>query len=149
MNKADMLKKLSNVVEMTALSAIKKSIPLKFSDKSILVGSLIINKNENNCYDVLNSDKNILFKDIISADIAVIIAQKYNSRNFSTIDKILDLEKNYAKYHLDMLHYLNCMKISKKKKNYERLSILEDKFRIAENRAKRYKNGIVIFKSAF
>lgn len=149
MNKVDMLRKLNNVVEKAALSAIRKCIPLRVSEKSILVGNLVVNKNSNNCYDVLNSDKVVLFKDIISADIAVIIAQKYNNKHFSTIDKILDLEKNYAKYHLDMLHYLNCMRISKKKKNYERLSILEDKFKIAENRAKRYKNGIVIFKSAF
>jgi hypothetical protein len=44
-----------------------------------------------------------------------------------------------------MIHYLHCMKTTKKK-NADRLAILEDKFQVAEIHAKNIKDQLTLFK---
>lgn len=149
MNKLDIVKKLDVITDNAAISVLKRAVPLEISDDFILVGNLSVRKNINGFYDVYNFNTIKLYENIILADIAILLAQKYNFGKTNIINKILHLENTYAKYHLDMVHYLNCMKSSKKRKDYERLAILEDKFRVAEQRAKRYKKMMLNFKSAF
>ena len=45
-----------------------------------------------------------------------------------------------------MIHYLNCLKGARKRRDIERMAILEDKFQIAEILAKHARNGIAVFK---
>jgi hypothetical protein len=116
------------------------------SKKSTLIGNTFIEKNSNGFYDVILPNKTVLYKDISIFDIAVIVAQRYNSGESSIIKKVLSQEEIYLKHHNDMLHYLNCLKSAKKRHDIERMAILEDKFQVAEMLARNARNGISIFK---
>ena len=63
----------------------------------------------------------------------------------STVERLLRLEERFSKYHNDMINYLYCMKTAKKN-DFQRIAILEDKFRMAELLAKSAKEKIIIFK---
>lgn len=146
MNKDLLLEKLDNATDRAAKSAIQRAIPIKFDKKTVLVGNTIINKNKNGLYDIVSPDKRIIYKDIVVFDVATIIAQRHATKEFRAIEKVIDLENKYTKYCSDMLHYLNCMKSARSKKDYDTLSILEDKFQIADLRAKKLKAEISLFK---
>ena len=145
MNKTKVLDTLDKVTDDTTIFAIQKGLPLILSKKSALIGNLLIEKNVNSFYDIYLPDKQILFENISSFDVAVIIAQRYNSGEHKIIHEVLELEEKFVKFHTDMVHYLHCMK-SAKKKDSDRLLILEDKFQIAELRARNVKDKIISFK---
>ena len=146
MSRLDLINKLDKATERAASLAISRGNPIRMSKKSTLVGNTFVEKNTNGFYDVVLPNKDRLYENISVFDIAVIIAQRHNSGEMSTIKRILSLEGRYAKYHNDMLHYLNCLKGAKKKHDIERMAILEDKFQIAEALAKSARDSISNFK---
>lgn len=103
-------------------------------------------KNKLGLYDVVKPPDNHLYENISVFDVAVIIAQRYNAGETSIIKKILILEDRFTKHHNDMIHYLNCLKGAKKRRDIERMAILEDKFQVAEILAKNARDSISIFK---
>ena len=141
----NLLEKLDQATDRAAIVAMQRGLPLGISKKSVLIGNLVIEKNTNGLYDIIKANRNILYRDISVFDVAIIVAQRYNSGEYSTIREVLNLEKQFVKYHTDMTHYLHCMKTAKKK-DYERLAILEDKFQIAELHAKNIKDQLAHFK---
>jgi len=145
-SKSALVNKLDKATTRAVEIVVKKAYPLKLSNKFTLVGKTFIEKNNLGLYNVLNQDKQYVIKDISMFDIAVIIAQKYNIGEQSTVKRIIDLEEKYTKYYIDMLHYLNCLKSARKKDDFERMFILEDKFQTAEMLAKDIKNNILNFK---
>ena len=88
----------------------------------------------------------MLFENISVFDVAVIVAQRYNSGAMRDVERVLQLEQKFSKYHIDMLHYLHCMKVARKKNDAERSAILEDKFSMAELLAKNTRDKIANFK---
>lgn len=146
MNKNKLVKKLDMATDKALKVAMKEGSPIPLSKKVTLVGFLRIEKNKDNLYDILNTTGTILFNNISVFDIAVIIAQRYNKTDFKTIEKIIILEERFSKFHLDMIHYLHCMKSAKRDNDLQRFAILEDKFHEAELYAKSIKEKITIFK---
>ena len=147
MDKPKLLEELDTATNLAASMALKKGVPIPISKKSTLVGNLLIEKNKNGFFNIVNSSKKILHEDISVFDVAMIIAQKYISSDFSYIKKVLYLEGKFIKHHIDMTHYLHCMKSAKKKKDFERFAILQDKFQTAEMLAENVKNNLNIFKT--
>ncbi len=146
MNRVELIEKLDKATDRAADLAIQRGMPISSNKSSMWVGSTLVKKNTNGFYDIFSLDKKVLFKDIAVFDIATIIAQRYSSGEFKTIETILVLENKYSKYHTDMLHYLHCMKGAKKRHDYDTMAILEDKFQITEIRAKNTRDNISIFK---
>jgi hypothetical protein len=147
MDKPKLLEELDTATNLAASIALKKGVPIPISKKSTLVGNLLIEKNRDGFFDIVNFNKNTLHKDISVFDVAMIVAQKYISNDFSSIKKVLYLESRFVKYHIDMTHYLHCMKSAKKKKDIERYAILQDKFQTAEMLAENIKNNLNVFKT--
>ena len=147
MDKPKLLEELDTATNLAASIALKKGVPIPISKKSTLVGNLLIEKNKNGFFNIVNSSKKILHEDISVFDVAMIIAQKYISSDLLSIKKVLYLEGKFIKYHIDMTHYLHCMKSAKKKKDFERFAILQDKFQTAEMLAENVKNNLNIFKT--
>jgi len=147
MDKPRLLEELDTATNLAASIALKKGVPIPISKKSTLVGNLLIEKNKDGFFDIVNFNKKTLHKDISVFDVAMIIAQKYISSDLSAIKKVLYLESRFVKYHIDMTHYLHCMKSAKKKKDTERFAILQDKFQTAEMLAENVKNNLNIFKT--
>lgn len=145
-SRVDLLDKLDRATTRAASFAITRGFPIPMSKKSTLIGNTFIEKNSKGLYNVVSSSKSIIYEDISIFDIAVIIAQRYNSGETSTINKVLALEERFAKYHTDMIHYLDCLKSAKKRHDIERMAILEDKFQVAEILAKKARDNISIFK---
>lgn len=145
MDRASIIEKLDKATDKAASFAIQRGMPIP-NKTDTWVGNTIVKKNSNGFYDILSLDKEILFKDISAFDIATIIAQRYTSGEFKTVEKVLKLENEYSKYRTNMIHYLHCMKGAKKRRDYDTMTILEDKFQISEIRAKTTKNNIAIFK---
>lgn len=137
---------LEKATDKAATLSIQRGFPITISKKSTLIGNLLVEKNKNDLYNVLKFDKSIIYENISVFDVAVIIAQRYTSGEYSVIGEVLKLEEKFSKFHIDMIHYLHCMKTAKKKNDNERLAILEDKFRMAELHAKNMKDKITIFK---
>lgn len=141
-----LIDKLDRATDRAASIAIKKGIPLQLSKNSTMIGSLVIEKNKKGFYNIVSLNKELLFEDISAFDIAVIIAQRQLAGETGIIRKVLQLEEKYSKYHLDMLHYLHCIKGAKKRRDFERMLILEDKFQSTEMLAKVIKDSITIYK---
>ena len=146
MERSALLEKLNKATDRAVTFAIQRGVPIVISKKSTLIGNTFIEKNADGLYDVLSFEGHILFGNISVFDIAVIIAQRYISNEMGVIKQVLVLDERFAKYHTDMIHYLNCMKSAQKRHDIERMAILEDKFQIAEQFAKSAKDRLSIFK---
>lgn len=146
MSNTGLLDKLERATDRAANLAIQRGMPIPVSNKSVMIGTTMIEKNSEGTYNVLSFNRLPLYENISVFDVAVIIAQRYNQFEFGVIKKVLFLEEKFSKHHTDMLHYLNCMKSAKKQSDYERLAILEDKFQTAELLAKDTRDQISIFK---
>lgn len=144
--KTRVLSKLDQAVKKAADIAIRDGVPIPISDKIILVGSVYLRKNQDETYDILKLNKNCLYTDINLKEVAVIIAQKYNNDDRSNIKNLLYLDEKYSKYHSDLIHYLHCLKSAKRSRDWERLSILEDKFYEAELMVRSIKDQILFYK---
>lgn len=146
MTRGTLLSKLDLVTDKAANLAIRDGVPIQSSKKGVYVGSAIIEKNSKGFYDISTITGKLLYVDISVFDVAVIVAQRYSNYEYGTIKKVLALEDTYAKNHTTMIYTLHCYKGAKKKMDYERLSILEDKFQIAEAKAKLARDKISFFK---
>jgi hypothetical protein len=145
-DRTSLLDKLDKATDRAASFAINRGYPIRISKKSTLIGNTSVEKNAEGLYDVISPNNTVIYENISVFDVAVIIAQRYNSGETSTIKKVLALEEKYEKHHTDMIHYLNCLKGATKKHDRERMAILEDKFQTAEMLAKNARDGISIFK---
>lgn len=146
MNRINLVNQLNKVADKVVTVAIQKCTPMRLTKNSILLGNIFVEKNNKGMYNVLSFNKAILYEDISVFDVAIIVAQRYHSNEMNVIKQVLILEEKYSKYHNDMVHYLHCMKISKKRQDTDRLAILEDKFQLAEQRAKDIRDNISTFK---
>lgn len=146
MDRPDLLEKLDKATDKAASFAIQRGMPIQMSKKSVMIGDALIEKNERGTYDVLSFDKSMLYENISVFDVAVIVAQRHNHRETGVIKQVLTLEERFSKYHNDMIHYLHCMKSAKKKQDVDRMAILEDKFQLAEQKAKDTRDSISVFK---
>lgn len=144
--KARVLSKLDQAVKKAADLAIRDGVPISINDKITLVGSVYLRKNQDETYDILKLNKNCLYTDINLKEVAVIIAQKYNNDDRSNIKTLLYLDEKYSKYHSDLIHYLHCLKSAKRSQDWERSSILEDKFYEAELMVRSIKDQILFYK---
>jgi len=146
MSKADLLDKLERATDRAADLAIQRGMPIPISNKSIMIGNTVVEKNSAGTYNVLSFNRTKLYENISVFDVAVIIAQRYNQLEFGVIKQVLFLESRFSKYHTDMTHYLHCMKSAKKQNDMERMAILEDKFQVAELLARDTRDRISVFK---
>lgn len=145
MDRPELLEKLDKAMDRAATFAIQRGSPIPVTKKSVLIGNVFIEKSKAG-YNVISMDRSKLYENITVFDVAVIIAQRYNAGETSIIKQVLFLEDRFAKYHTDMIHYLHCMKSAKKKNDNERMSILEDKFQLAEQLARDVRDKISSFR---
>jgi len=138
--------KLERVVEKATTFAIQRGTPLQTSKKSHLIGNTLVEKNDLGMYDILNLNGTRIYENISVFDVAIIIAQRYSAGETGVVRQVLTLDEKFTKYHADMLHYLHCYKGAKKRQDYEKMAILEDKFQVAELMAKDTRDKISIFK---
>lgn len=146
-NKA-LLDKFDKATDRAVKIALEKCIPLPVSKKVSLVGNFIIEKQQDGDFTIRAKDQSVLYINISSYDIAVIICQRISSGENSVVLKILELDKNYQRYRSEMLHYLSCMRGATKRADYTRMAILEDKFQMSEIMAKKIKKSISFFKKS-
>lgn len=148
MEKSELLSRLNDATDKAA--SLMAQQELKNSGKKFAsrVGKLLIRKNYSGFYDIFSADKKKIFNDISAFDVATIIAQRYSTGEFKSIEKVLVLEHTFIKHHTDMIHYLHCIKAAKKRREFDTMAILEDKFQISEIRAKSVRGSISIFKRA-
>lgn len=145
MERTDLLEKLDRVIDKVADLTVQRGQPY-LTKKYVMIGNAFVEKNKKGSYNVLNSDRHILYTDISVFDVAVIIAQRHNQNEAGVIRQVLSLEDKFTKYHTDMIHYLHCMKHAKKSCDSDRMAILEDKFQMAEIHAKDVRDRISVFK---
>ncbi len=145
MDRNGILEQLDKVTDKVASIAVRNGMPIS-TKKGVFVGNAFIEKNNKGFYDILSISGKSLYKDIAVFDVAIIVAQRYNNDEFSAIKKVLALEEVYSKNHTEMLYFLHCYKGAKKKKDYSRMAILEDKFSTSESKAKIARDRISFFK---
>lgn len=145
MDRKGLLEKLDKATDRAATFALQRGFPVPVSKKSVLIGNVFIERDKTG-YNIISLDRARLYSSITVFDVAIIVAQRYNSGETSSIKQVLFLEDRFAKYHTDMIHYLACMKGAKKKNDNERMAILEDKFQLAEQLARDVRDKISSFK---
>ena len=74
-----MLSKLDLATDRAAKYAISTGYPIRISKKSTVIGNAIVAKRADSFYNVMSLTKNVLYKSILTFDVAVILAQRYNS----------------------------------------------------------------------
>lgn len=146
MKRSKLLEKLDKATDRAARLSIDRGYPIPETSKRTWVGNTVVEKNKNGLYDILTLDKKKLYSDITVLDVATIVAQRHSSGEFGVVKKVLALENTYSKHHTDMIHYLHCFKGAKRRKDYDSMAILEDKFQISEIRAKKIRDSLSIFK---
>jgi hypothetical protein len=146
MKRPELLERLNEATDKAALFAIQRGTPISDKKAGTWVGNTLIKKNDIGFYDIFSLEKRLLFKDIAVFDVATIISQRYSVGEFKIIEKVLVLENTFSKHHMDMLHYLHCFKAAKKRRDYDSMDILEDKFQISEIRARKIRDNISFFK---
>ncbi len=142
----ELLDKLNKATDKATKLAIQRGNPIPLSKDSSLVGKLCIEKTKDGYYDIVTIERKTLYNNLSGFDVAVIVAQRHNTGEFSIIGQVLILEQQFSKHHTDMIHYLNCMKLAQKKKDSDRIFILEDKFQTSELLAKIAKDKLAYFK---
>lgn len=145
-NRSLLIAGLDKATDKVVSTAISSGLPLHITKKTTIVGSTLIEKNKSGFYNVKLMDGRVLYKDIYVFEVAIIVAQRYNLKEFNIIKKVMKLEEKYAKLHMDMKYYLHCIKGAKKQNDFERMSILEDKFQSTELLAKKLRDDISFFK---
>lgn len=145
MDRNGMLSRLDEVTDKAASIAIRERMPIP-GKRGVYVGSVFIEKNKKGFYDVLSIGGDPLYEDIAVFDIAIIVAQRHTDEEYSAIKRVLNLEEIYTKNHTEMIYFLHCYKGAKKKKDYTRMAILEDKFSTSEAKAKIARDKISFFK---
>jgi hypothetical protein len=146
MDKVSLLDELDRATDKAADIAIRTGFPIPVSNKSTMIGNMIVEKNAVGLYNVLNSKRVPLHTNISVFEVAVNVAQRYNSRETGLIKQILYLDERFSKFHTDMVHYLHCLKGAKKRHDIDRMVILEDKFQVAEQSAKSIRDKLTSFK---
>lgn len=146
MSRASIIDKLDKVTFKAAIFMRKNRYPVLISEETTALGRTLVKRNSLGLYDIIDAKQNKVFENIIVFGIAVIIAQKHDAGDVESVKKIILLEEKYTKHHTDMTHYLCCMRIAKAKKDFVRMAILEDKFRISEQKAKLIRDKISVFK---
>jgi len=147
MDKPLLLSRLEKATDTAASFVIQRGFPVPKKKNGTWVGNTLVKKNNIGLYDVISLDNNQpLYENISVLDVAIIIAQRHSNGEFKTIRKVLSLETVFSKHHTDMIHYLHCIKGAKRRQDYSMMAILEDKFQIAELRAKTVRDEIAIFK---
>lgn len=146
MDRTAIIDTLDKATDRAATFAIQRGLPISISKKSVLIGNTLVEKNASGFYDVLSTDRKVLYQDISVFDVAVIVAQRHSDGEYSTVKKVIYLEERFSKYHNDMMHYLHGYRGAKKRNDIDRMCILEDKFQVAELLAKATRDCISIFK---
>lgn len=145
MDRSELLANLDKATDKAATLVLQRGLSVPVVKNSVLIGDVSIEKNSIG-YNVITRDRSRIYENITVFDVAVIVAQRYNTGEISIIRKVLFLEDRFSKYHMDMIHYLHCMKNAKKQNNHERMAILEDKFQLAEQLARDVRDKISSFK---
>lgn len=146
MDRSSVLDTLDKATDRAATFAIQRGMPINVSRKSILIGNTLIERNNLGFYDILSLDRKVLYSNISVFDVAVIVAQRHTNGEFSIVKKVIMLEEKFHKYHNDMIHYIHCYRGAKKKHDFERMYVLEDKFQMSELLAKATRDSISVFK---
>lgn len=146
MDRTELVKKLDKVTDKAASIAISRGIPIPNKKQGSWVCNTLVKKNSIGLYDIYTLSNELIFTNISTFDVAVIISQRYSTHELKTIEKVLVLDEKFSKYHTDMLHYLHCMSAAKRRKDYDTMAILEDKFQLTEIRARNIRDNIAAFK---
>ena len=145
MKRNQFLDKLDQLTNKAATLVIRDAMPVSNKEK-IFVGSVFVEKNSKGYYNINTIGGKLLYEDISTLEIAIIIAQRYSNNEMNSVNQILNLEEIYYKNHTEMMQYLRCYKGAKREKDKDRMYILEDKFKIAEEKARYAKERILYFK---
>lgn len=146
MDRSGIIDRLNKATDKAASFAMQRCFPISDNKNGTWIGSTLIKKNSSGFYDIYSLDRVLLFKNISVFDVATIISQRYTAGEFTVIEKVLILEKTFSKHHNDMLHYLHCIKGAKRRRDYDTMAILEDKFQVSEIRARHTRDTISFFK---
>lgn len=146
MERLALIEQLNTATDKAAKFAIKRGMPISNNKQGMWVGNTLIKQNTIGLYDIFTLDKKLIFTNISVFDVATIVSQRYTTGEFKVVQKVLVLEHTFAKHHTDMIHYLHCIRAAKRRRDYDTMAILEDKFQVSEIRAKHIRDNISFFK---
>ena len=144
-----------NKAFLTVLSEIEKDTFLrnhlvserKAKDK-IAIGSYIIVKNKQGMFDIYKKNmKNRVHQDIMVFDAAMAIVESLNMRNTASTKMVLEVEEEYARNYMEMLHFENAYKHALKTGD-DNAAVFEDRYVIAKFRAKTAREKLRGFRTA-
>lgn len=148
-------KQTLNKAFLTVLSEIENDTFLKnhlVSEKKakdkISVGAYLIVRNKNGMFNIYKKNmKNLVHKDIMIFDAAMAIVESLNMKNEKSVKMVLEVEEEYARNYMEMLHFENAFKHALKSDDGN-TGIFEDRYVIAKHRAKNAREQLRRFRTA-
>ena len=108
----------------------------KRTKNKIAVGSYIITKNKDEMYNIYKKNmSNLIHENIMVFDAAMAIVEALNMKNETSAKHILEIEEEYARNYMEMMHFKNAYNHAKDHEDNS-LGIFEDRYDIAKYRAK-------------
>jgi hypothetical protein len=146
-NIPDREKLLSSLVDAVNKTAriIATNNEISLLNKKQVINNLTVEIDNNGFYSINNTSQ-IIYKNITLLDSAIIIAQRYNKKQNNIINDVIELDKEYSKYCIEMIHYFRCYKRYKKSNDSQRMYILEDRYQLAYQNASMVKQKILRYR---
>lgn len=107
----------------------------KGAKNRIAVGAYIITKNKCGMFNIYRKNLDTLVhENIMVFDAAMAIVESLNMKNEESVKRVLEVEEEYARNYMEMLHFKNAYNHAKKNDDAS-LGIFEDRYDIAKYRA--------------
>lgn len=143
-----------NKAFMTVISEIENDTFLrnhlflqKGTKNKIAIGNYIIAKNKNGMFDIYKKNmKNLKHKDIMVFDAAMAIVESLNMNNERSAQMVIEVEDEFARNYMDMLHFKNAYNHSIKEG--EDAGVFEDRYIIAKYKAINARDKLKGFRTA-
>lgn len=120
----------------------------KGTKNKIAVGLYIITKNKDEMYNIYKKNmNNLVHENIMVFDAAMAIVESLNMKNENSAKMILEIEEEYARNYMEMMHFKNAYNHAKNQEDNS-LGIFEDRYDIAKYRAKAAREKLRGFRTA-
>ena len=119
----------------------------KAKDK-IAVGSYLIARNKDGMFNIYKKNmRNLVHKDIMVFDAAIAVVESLNMENKNAVEKVLEVEAEYANNYMEMLHFKNAFDHAIKVDDVNAW-VFEDRYILAKSKAKVAREKLRGFRTA-
>lgn len=122
-------KSFSEVLDNVIATAYERGDPITNSSKEIVIGDLTV-VTDGVCYNVADkATGEIKYRHLYLIEAAFLIAKYIQLKDFHRAEKIINLEREYAKHYMDLMYHHNSCNQARINENFSKLDIYQMRYR--------------------